>query len=130
MSFWKFRVFRVAGVDVIDTWLTSLPVGIEERVRALLLHMANEKTWKGEYFKKLKRFDNLCEIRITGRVQYRLLGCYGPGKNVFSLLLGTRKGGASKGKSATYNPKNALEIADARSKMVLESGRHTDEYDG
>jgi hypothetical protein len=127
---WTFRVFKDAGVNVIEEWLTSLPAGIEERVRVLLIHMANEQTWGGHYFKKLTGYDNLYEIRITGKVQYRLLGCYGPGRRVFSLLLGTTKGGASRGKSATYDPKNALEIADTRSKIALENGRYTDEYDG
>jgi len=124
---WIFKVFKGAG---IEEWLTSLPANIETKFRILLSYMATaQEQWSRPYFGKLTRYKNLYEIRVTGSIQYRLLGCYGPNRHEFTLLIGATKAGASKGKSATWNPKNALEIADKRSKLIAENGRYADEYE-
>ncbi|MGB8992961.1 MAG: type II toxin-antitoxin system RelE/ParE family toxin [Desulfobaccales bacterium] len=125
---WTFRVFKDAGVNVIEEWLTSLPPNIEQRFRTLLVRMAKMKRWGRPFFDKLKGYDNLYEIIVKSNVQYRLLGCCGPRRKEFILLIGATKGGASRRKPATWNPRNAREVADMRSKLPLESWRYTDEY--
>jgi len=128
MSHWKFRIFKDAGVDVIEEWLTSLPPNIEERFRQLLVHMENTQNWVRPFFDKLTGYENVYEIILKSNIQYRLLGGYGPGRREFTLLKGATKAGASKGKPATWNPKNAREIADKRSKLIAQNGSYTDEY--
>lgn len=125
---WTFKVFKDAGTNVIDEWFASLPPNIRARFRTLLVHMAITINWVRPYFDKLKGYEGIYEIRIVSKVQYRLLGCYGPGRKDFTLLIGASKAGASKGKSATWDPKNARELAERRSKLPLEDGRYTDEY--
>jgi hypothetical protein len=128
VSYWKFRVFKDAGVDVIEEWLTSLPPNIEERFRALLVHMANTHDWVRPFFDKLTGYENVYEIILKSNIQYRLLGGYGPDRKEFTLLIGATKAGASKRKPATWNPKNAREIADKRSKLISHNGSYADEY--
>ena len=128
MSYWRFRVFKEAGVDVIEEWLTSLPPNIEERFRTYLVYMSNTQNWVRPYFDKLKGYENLYEIRVSSKIQYRLLGCFGPGRREFTLLIGATKSGASKRKSATWNPRGARKIADMRSKLILKDRRYSDEY--
>jgi hypothetical protein len=123
-----FRVFKKAGVDVIEEWLNSLPPNISARFRKILRHMEITKQWTRPYFDKLTGFDNLYEILVHNKIQQRLLGCFGPGRREFTLLIGASKSGASKGKPATWNPKNARKLADMRSKLPLKDGRFTDEY--
>jgi hypothetical protein len=128
MSYWTLRVFKDAGADVIDEWLTSLPPRIEERFRALLLHMENTQNWVRPFFDKLTGYENVYEIILRSSKQYRLLGAYGPGRREFTLLIGATKAGASKGKPATWSPRNARKIADQRSKLIIQHGSYTDEY--
>jgi len=123
-----FRVFKDAEVNVVEDWLISLPPNIEERFRELLVRMPQMKRWGRPFFDKLKGYENLYEIIVKSNVQYRLIGCCGPRRKEFTLLIGATKGGASKRKHATWNPKNALKVADKRSKLPLEDGRYTDEY--
>ena len=75
-KYWTFRTFMVAGANVADTWLASLPDRIEENFRALLGRMAIIRIWEGKYFKALTGHTNLYEIKLSGS-PYRLLGCYG-----------------------------------------------------
>jgi len=128
MSCWTFRVFKDGGANVIEQRLTSLPPSIEERFRTLLIHMANTQSWVRPFFDKLSGYKNVYEIIIKSNIQYRLLGCFGPGRREFTLLIEATKSGASKGKPATWNPKDARKIADMRSKLPLEDRRYTDEY--
>lgn len=125
---WTLRIFKVAGVDVIEEWLKSLPPNISERFRKILAHMEITKQWTRPFFDKLTGFDNLYEILVHNKIQPRLLGCFGPRKGEFTLLFGASKGGASKGKPATWTPRNAREIADERSRLPLEDRSYTDEY--
>lgn len=127
-TYWTFRVFKDAEVDVIEEWLNSLPPNISARFRKILGHMEITKQWVRPFFDKLTGFENLYEILVHSNIQHRLLGCYGPGRKEFTLLIGATKAGASKGKPATWNPKNARKIADMRSKLPLKDRRYTDEY--
>jgi hypothetical protein len=128
---WLFKVFLDDGVDVINPWLAALPLMVQERFRALLSYMEITQLWKGEYFKALREHRNLYEIRLTGSIQYRLLGCYGPNPREFTLLIGTTKVANRKGKTriTTWTPRNALAIASQRRDSVLSDWRkYTDDY--
>lgn len=127
-NYWTFKVFMDAGTNIIEDWLSKLPPDIRAKIRTLLVHMANERNWVRPYFDKLKGYENLYEIIIKSNIQYRILGCHGPNRREFTLLIGATKGGASKRKSATWNPKNAREIANRRSKLIFEDRSYTDEY--
>jgi hypothetical protein len=75
------------------------------------LRMPYVRTLKGEC-------DGLFELRIKYKnIQYRPLGCYGPGKNQVTLLMGAiEKGGK-------FDPLSACKTALLRKVKIHETGR-------
>ena len=66
------------------------------------------------YFTPLTGYSGICEIKfIVQNIQYRPLGCYGPEKNEFTILIGAREEGDR------FNPRNAPKIALIRRKEVI-----------
>ncbi len=127
---WTFRAFRETqtGPNVIDEWLGDIPAGIRTKFRAIVAHLAGSPDLGRPYFDKLKGYDNLYEVIVKAQMQHRILACLGPGPKEVTLLIGATKSGASRGKPAKWFPKNAREIADARSKLPLHKRGYTDEY--
>jgi hypothetical protein len=125
-KYWTFRAFKAQGANTADAWLGSLPPKYEEDFRALISHMAITKTWKGDYFKALRGYRNLYEIKLAKSVQYRLLGCYGK-RGEFIFLIGTSK--VSNDGRVIWTPRNALTIAIQRRELALSDEGNTDEYE-
>lgn len=65
--------------------------------------------------------DGLMELRRqSGNVQYRPIGCYGPGQREVTLLVGaTERGGR-------FVPPSACETAQERKARLIETGRTCD----
>jgi len=125
MKEWTFKVFiKQDGNDVFEEWISMQDIDVEERIRARLDMMSVTKTWSRPYFDKIHGTKHIHEIiiKFKGR-QYRPLGCFGPGPQVFTLLIGASK------KGKVWNPPNAIETAEKRHKLVFSGDRrYTREY--
>jgi len=111
------------GIDRIQEWIKYLPtkaqVAIDERIRFLALG----GNWSRPYAAKLKGYDSIWEIRVKSEnIQYRPLGCFGPGENVFSILIGAIE------KNNRFVPKDAPKIAEKRKQLIYQDERCLDEY--
>lgn len=120
MSLWTFRVFITERrEDVIGTWLEGLPKKVEAKIDRRIAYLRAIEHWKRPEFDKLTGYDNLHEIRVVfSGVQYRVIGCYGPGKREFTMLIGAVE------KDNKLEPREALKIAVNRSKLINQS-KHT-----
>ncbi|MFZ5453623.1 MAG: type II toxin-antitoxin system RelE/ParE family toxin [Thermodesulfobacteriota bacterium] len=100
--------------DYIDGWLSILPSRERRRIRAILAYLEGQRSWRNiPYIKKLKDCDDIYEIIITiNNIQYRPLGCYGPEKNEFTLLVGASK------KGRVWSPKDAISTAMKMAKLI------------
>jgi hypothetical protein len=125
MDYWKLNVYiNDAGVDEIDRWLISLPPDAEARIRTFLIHLMTQKYFREPDVKKLKGLNKIYEIRILYRnIQYRSLGCYGPLRNEFTLLIGATK------KQQVWSPSNAIKSAEKRCELIHNDTRYVREYD-
>ncbi|MCJ7546110.1 MAG: type II toxin-antitoxin system RelE/ParE family toxin [Deltaproteobacteria bacterium] len=94
-------------------------MAIDERIRFLALG----NFWHRPYADKLTGYANIWEIRVKSEnVQYRPLGCCGPGDKVFSLLVGARE------INKRFDPKDAPKIAEKREKLVYQDEGYLNEY--
>ena len=120
MSLWTFRVFITERrEDVIGKWLEGLPKKVEAKIDRRIAYLRAIEHWKRPEFDKLTGYDNLHEIRVVfSGVQYRVIGCYGPGKREFTMLIGAVE------KDNKLEPREALKIAVKRSKLINQS-KHT-----
>jgi hypothetical protein len=116
---------RPDGENVVRTWLDGLPPLAKIEINARLTYLQGLRVLGRPYTAVLKGdLDGLIEVRVkSNRVQYRLFGCYVPGKPVIALLVG-----ATKRSSKTFNPPSAGDTAQQRRKIVL-GGGSTCEHD-
>jgi phage-related protein len=81
--------------NVIHRWLNMVPLTIKVKFNKWLLHLEAlpPGEWKRPIVDTLTgHCAGLFEIRAKeSHVQYRLLGCHGPGQRVFTLLHGFTK---------------------------------------
>ena len=81
------------------------------KINARILALQGFPIFPEQYISAYTGWPGLLELRIvSGGVQYRPLGYYGPGRGQFSILVG----GIEKGKI----PIQLLEVADERRKVV------------
>jgi len=84
----------VEGTNLIHDWLDTLPIGVKAKFNKWLLHL--EGLGPGEWRRPLVDYvcGGLFEIRTSqNHIQYRLLGCHGPGDRRPTLLHGFIKPG-------------------------------------
>jgi hypothetical protein len=120
MSFWKFKDYLdQAGGNEIRGWLDALSkkarIKIDQRIR----HLENVRHFHQEpqYIKKLVGYEGIYEIRIVfAGDQYRPLGCYGPERGEFTLLIGAFEIGDR------FDPKDAPDKAVERMTIILKDG--------
>jgi hypothetical protein len=117
MGIWTFMDFvSDRGTNEILAWLNSreVPFAAKAKINARIVSLQGFPLFPDQYFSAYKGWDDIYELRVSfSGAQYRPLGCYGPERRQFTLLVG----GIEKGKI----PKRLLEIADERRKIV-----HTD----
>jgi hypothetical protein len=126
MKIWSFKVFvSDSGSREIDGWLDAQPKGAKAKINKIItyLEISDISKWVRPYVAKLKGSDNIWEIRaVFGNVQYRPLGCFGPQKDQFTLLVGAiEKGGR-------LEPINVIEVAEQRRNLIFQDERYADEY--
>jgi hypothetical protein len=101
------------GPDPWRAWYDKQDAQVKGRHDNVFRILESRSDWREPYAKKLH--DGLLEIRLTGRVQHRLLGfCWPntPFEFVFVIAC-THKG-------ALYKPKNALGTASQRKTELLD----------
>lgn len=121
---WEIKVFiSNSGNDVIDAWLNEIPPRAKAKIKVRMTYLENEIIWKAPYVKKLRGSKTIWEIRVVlDHIQYRLLGCFGPGEKNFTLLIGAIE------KGNRLYPPDAINTAEKRCKLIRTDKRYTDEY--
>jgi hypothetical protein len=120
---WTFKVFiSERGSDVFEEWLNTLPKKAQAKIERRIRYLEIEKTWRRPFFDSLSGYTDLYEIRVVfNNIQYRPIGCFGPKSGEFTILIGAIE------KGDKFEPKNALNIANKRSKLIAKEG-YTNEY--
>jgi hypothetical protein len=121
---WAFRDYLDSrGRNAVREWINDLPFAAQAKVDSILLILQVRKIWPAQYVSALRGYPDILELRIgSSGVQYRPLGCYGPEKGEFTILLGsTEKGGKL--------PKGDCKTAIERRKTILEEKGRTCEHD-
>lgn len=123
MKIWTFKIFVNQNNDV-DGWIRNLSTKARARLDAILRHMGITKDWtRTPYFSPLTGYRGIYEIKfIVQNTQYRPLGCYGLGKNEFTILIGAWEIGDR------FEPLDAPEMALTRRQEVFEGRGYTVEY--
>lgn len=124
MEIWTFKVFiSLGGRDTFDEWIKSLDINAQERIRGIIRHMSVTRRWGRPFFDAIHGYEGIHEIRVKAKnIQYRPLGCFGPGPQTFTLLLGASK------KVNVWFPKDAIKMAVKRRKLIFENRRYLGEY--
>lgn len=79
---------------------------------------------KYPYVEKWVGEDDLYEVRVVfGGEQYRILGCYGPKRKEFTLLIGAEE------KGDRLEPRDAVRTAKTRMTLIVEE-RHVCKHFG
>jgi hypothetical protein len=119
---WLFKNFvSDRGENEIRTWLdfTDIPMRARVKFDLRIRYLQSANQLKYPYVEKWVGEEDIYEVRVVfGGVQYRSLGCYGVGRQVFTLLIGAVE------KSGKLNPRDAVNTAKARMKLIAD-GSHT-----
>lgn len=117
---WLFKDFvNQRGDNEIRQWLNSLPKPARFKIDARIRYLQTVEQLKYPYVEKWTGEDDLYEMRVVfGGDQYRSLGCYGPERREFTLLIGAvEKGGR-------LEPRDAVRTAIARMALIQDAN-HT-----
>jgi len=100
--------------ELIDNWLAGLPKRVRLRIGTILAYLEAQRSWRNiPYVKKIRGCDDVYELIFKiNNIQYRPLGCYGPGKGEFTLLVGATK------KGKIWVPTDAITTAEKMAKLI------------
>jgi hypothetical protein len=111
--YWKFREFVSDSGGQFENWVNGLPLADQAKIDLFIGRLRLMKTLPPKLVFPLKGYKKIYELRIKGpHMQYRPLGCYGPDKNEFTLLIGAKEVGDE------LEPKNAPSKAVERQKLI------------
>src|SRR5579859_6039420 len=123
METWTFMDFLEADAsNTILAWLNSLRLdrGREPRAKVKIntriqyLEALENWDWPPHMIARLACYDEIYELRVVHKnIQYRPLGCYGPGQREFTLLVGARE------ENDDFRPREAPRIAKERRNIIL-----------
>lgn len=122
---WRFLNFRSEfGRNLIRDWIDGLPNGTRQRVKARLNALVTElelkETLDRPYVGQLRGAPckGLYELIMKiDKTEFRVLGCYGPKPDEFTLLLGTSE------KGNKFTNENACDTAQDRGRSIHDSRR-------
>jgi hypothetical protein len=95
MKEWTIKTYRKeSGKNAIEEWLQDLSGSARAAIRNRIIYLEAKppEDWVRPFFDKLG--GHIHEIRVKDtveKVQYRLLGYFGPGRRVFTLLIGAKE---------------------------------------
>jgi hypothetical protein len=125
MKEWTFKTFKKQRGNAIEEWLQELSPSARAAIKTRISYLEARppEEWVRPSFDKLS--GHIHEIRIKDtveKVQYRILGCFGPGARVFTILIGAKE------KDKKLEP-STMKTAEKRYATVLEiGGRCLDDY--
>ena len=122
---WEFFDYVSArGENEILTWLNGLPKKAKAKINGRIATLAGYlEEWPPQYISAYRGVDDVYEVKIvSGGRQFRPLGCYGPGRHQFTLLIGAEEKGGK-------IPRSDLEVADERRKLVLDDNTRAVPHD-
>jgi hypothetical protein len=130
MPEWVFRDYQrrigqgkeAVLINEILEWTFRLPQQAQAKIDMIILTLQGWAVWPPAYVSDCG-VEDILEIRVkSGNVQYRPLGCYGPNRRVFTIVIGAiEKGGKL--------PAGAGASAIERRRRVLEEGWPTCEHE-
>jgi hypothetical protein len=119
MTYWKFKEFVSESRGEFESWLNDLPIRDQLKIEVFIKRLLTIENWPPKLVFPLKGYKKIYELRIKGpHVQYRPLGCYGPDRNEFTLLVGAKE------EESKFEPKDAPDKAMERQKLI-QDGRFT-----
>lgn len=103
----------------------NLPPKAQAKFDTIIEHLRdNPHTNWGGYISPLTGHEGIFEIKfMSNRIVYRPLGCFGPDRHDFTLLIGAREHGDA------FEPRNAPNIANDRRTVILQNGERAHECD-
>lgn len=121
-KYWIIKAFKGSRNEIIE-WLNSLEPNHKQKVEAFIRRLEIIEKWDSKYFTPLVGYHRIYEIKIKFKnVLYRPLGCYGPGRKEFTLLIGAKE------VSNKFKPKEAPTNAQKRCKLIHEDIRYVDDF--
>ena len=114
-KYWKFKEFVDIGEDIgaFESWLNGLPLKDQAKIEAFIRRLELMKVLPPKLVFPLTGYRKIYELKIHGpALQYRPLGCYGPNRNEFTLLVGAKEEGSK------FEPKDAPRKAVDRQKLI------------
>lgn len=96
---------------MIADWYQGLPTDARADFDFVIQELSGTKEWRGTGRTKLLHGKHSGFVEIifkTNNVQYRPVGCFGPDRRQFSLLVGCSK------KQRVYTPPDAFDLAVRR----------------
>lgn len=127
MPLWIFKGFLSEnGRDIFKEWYEQLPMGAQAKFDTILEYLRDtpHARWPTTVVLALTEAEGIFEIRFKIRnVLYRPLGCFGPDRGEFTLLVPAREHGNR------FEPRNAIALAEARRMIVLKDKGRARECD-
>ena len=122
LRLWNFRFYvSASGRKVVQDWYDDQVDDVQARFDTVLEYLAQRKhsEWGRPEFSPLTgKHSGLGELRFDfGKLEYRPIGCFGPNRSDFTILIGSTK------KGKIYDPRSALDTALERREYVGEVGR-------
>lgn len=122
LRLWTIRFYVSASGRLHIVNLTVIPILHHTAKFDTVLEYLAQREWhewgRPEYAPLTGKSAGLGELRFDfGKVEYRPIGCFGPARSDFTILIGATK----KGKN--YDPRNALDTALERKRFIGEVGR-------
>lgn len=113
---WTYRCYDTGGKETLwKAWYDSLDDAAQARHDSVFdtLEQREPKDWRSPFARPLAK--DIIEIKIGTDVEWRLLGCYAPGRTFVVVLPCNHKG-------KVYFPHNAIKTAQKR-KNEIDSGK-------
>lgn len=127
MYVWHWKSYRsVRGEDYFRRWMTQIDSSAEDKIRDLMYRMATlpRPNWSPKWFKKLKGFASVNELRATHRGrQYRPLFTFGPHQQDLTMLEGAME------VNNTFNPRGAPSKAQSRADELKKHPERAQNYE-
>ncbi len=89
----------------------------------IVKYLETQRFFPKNYFSNYIGYADIYELKwIHNNIQYRPLGCFGPGDKEFTLLIGAKE------KGDRLEPIRAPEIAVRRRKLIHQDRRYIDDF--
>ena len=122
---WTFQEYiNQDGEAPFSAWLSEQEENAQAAIdqRILLMMALARQQWSAKWIKPYVGHEKLFELRITcNKIQYRPLGCYGPGNQEFTIVAGAIE-------KNWKIPKSTIKVAMSRIGLVITDRRWVREY--